>query len=89
LIHWFVKSGRFVRAFEFYNQMVKHRIKPDVFTFNILTSGYYRNFKFTFALEMFDEMRKMGCHPNVVTFNTLIRGLFRECRIDEGIGMVY
>jgi pentatricopeptide repeat protein len=69
--------------------MVKHRIKPDVFTFNILTSGYCRNFKFTFALEMFDEMRKMGCHPNVVTFNTLIRGLFRECRIDEGIGMVY
>jgi pentatricopeptide repeat protein len=89
LIHGFVKSGRFDRAFEFYNQMVKDRIKPDVFTFNILISGYCRDFKFSCALEMFDEMRKMGCHPNVVTFNTLIKGLFRECRIDEGIGMVY
>ncbi|GAU16084.1 hypothetical protein TSUD_339550 [Trifolium subterraneum] len=89
LIHGFVKSGRFDRAFEFYNQMVKDRIKPDVFTFNILISGYCRNFKFSFALEMFEEMHKMGCHPNVVTFNTLIRGLFRERRIDEGIGMVY
>ncbi|KAK2410008.1 pentatricopeptide repeat-containing protein [Trifolium repens] len=28
LIHGFVKSGRFDRAFEFYNQMVKDRIKP-------------------------------------------------------------
>ncbi|CAJ2632351.1 unnamed protein product [Trifolium pratense] len=89
LIHGFVKSGRFDRAYEFYNQMVKDRIKPDVFTFNILISGYCRNFKFAFALEMFEEMHKMGCHPNVVTFNTLIRGLFRERRIDEGIGMVY
>jgi pentatricopeptide repeat protein len=80
---WKVTGKRAIKKeFLFYNQMVKDRIKPDVITFNILISGYCRNFKYAFALEMFEEMCKMGCHPNVVTFNTLIRGLFRECRSD-------
>lgn len=67
--------------------VLKHRVKPDVFTFNILISGYCRNSQFNLALEMFHEMGKMGCLPNVVTFNTLIKGLFREGNVEEAIGM--
>lgn len=69
--------------------MLKDRVNPDVFTFNILISSYCKNKKFEMALELFREMREKGCRPNVVSFNTLTMGFFRERKFNEGIKLAY
>jgi pentatricopeptide repeat protein len=74
MIHGFVKFGKLDNAVEFYDRMIRDRVKPDVITFNTLINGYCRSRKFELALQVFKEMKNKGCVPNVVSFNTLIKG---------------
>ncbi|KAL5559162.1 hypothetical protein UlMin_035373 [Ulmus minor] len=53
LINGFVKFAQNDQAFELYNQMIRDRVKPDVFTFNILLSSYCRNSQCGLALDLF------------------------------------
>ena len=58
-------------------------IKPDVFTYTTLLSGFEKAGKDDFAIQVFLEMRAVGCKPNICTFNALIkmhgnRGKFAE-----------
>ncbi|CAI9097734.1 OLC1v1034210C1 [Oldenlandia corymbosa var. corymbosa] len=89
IINGFVKYKHFEKALEFYEKMIRDRVKPDVISFNTLISGYCKNSQFELALEMFKEMKNKGCVPNVVSFNTLIKGFFREGKLEQGIGMAH
>ncbi|KAL5562573.1 hypothetical protein UlMin_032320 [Ulmus minor] len=56
-----------------YNRMIRDRVKPDLFTFNILLSSYCRNSQCGLALDLFKEMKEKGASPNVISFNTMIK----------------
>ncbi|KAK6916476.1 Pentatricopeptide repeat [Dillenia turbinata] len=66
-----------------FDDMVRGGITPNVFSFNILISGFCANGKLEKGLEYFDEMKRNGCLPNVVTYNTLIDGFCKLGSIDE------
>jgi pentatricopeptide repeat protein len=40
LIQGFVKCGQHENTLKMFDEMIKSRVKPDVYTFNILISGY-------------------------------------------------
>ncbi|GER29059.1 pentatricopeptide repeat-containing protein [Striga asiatica] len=87
VVQGFVKLGKVEKGVEFYEKMIRDRVKPDVVTFNTLISGYCRNSKFDQALEVFGEMKEKGCLPNVVSFNTLIKGFFRDGKAERAVMM--
>ncbi|XP_071700704.1 uncharacterized protein [Rutidosis leptorrhynchoides] len=56
----------------FYKEMLKSRIKVNVFTHNMLINGFCQLGKLENALQVFDEMKDMGFTPLVSSYNTLI-----------------
>ncbi|KAA8521060.1 hypothetical protein F0562_011787 [Nyssa sinensis] len=96
LIHGFVKHGEHEKALGLYNRMIKDRVKPDVFTFNILISSYCRNSQFGLALErkseegigMAYEMIELGCVFSNVTCEILIGGLCKDGKVMEACDLL-
>ena len=68
--------------------MIRDRVKPDVFTFNILLSSYCRNSQCGLALDLFKEMKEKGASPNVISFNTLIKTHKFQKAKKKGLGRV-
>ncbi|KAL2930060.1 hypothetical protein RDABS01_035470 [Bienertia sinuspersici] len=66
-------GGLLDEAMELKAQMVKRGIKPDVFTYTTLFSGFEKAGKDECAMKVFKEMRNTGCKPNICTFNALIK----------------
>ncbi|XP_047321297.1 pentatricopeptide repeat-containing protein At5g39710 [Impatiens glandulifera] len=75
-------------AEEMYDNMLRNRVSPNVFTYNILIWGLCRIKELDRGLWLFNEMQKNGCLPNVVTCNTLIDGYCKLRRIDDAFGLM-
>ncbi|KAF5202935.1 Pentatricopeptide repeat-containing protein [Thalictrum thalictroides] len=73
------------KAEEFYGELIKSQISPNVFTFNVMIQGFCREKKLDKALGFYNEMEKMGCLPNVVTFNTIVDSYCKLGNIDEAL----
>ncbi|XP_042502168.1 pentatricopeptide repeat-containing protein At5g39710 [Macadamia integrifolia] len=70
-------------AEEFYGEMIRSGVSPNVYTYNILLRGCCVEGKLDKAFEVFSEMESKGCAPNVVTFNTLVDGSCKLGKINE------
>ncbi|XP_044487917.1 pentatricopeptide repeat-containing protein At5g39710 [Mangifera indica] len=66
-----------------YDEMIRSKISPNVFTYNILIRGFCVEGNLDMGLRFFSQMEKNGCLPNVVTYNTLIDGYCKSRRIDD------
>ena len=44
-------------------------LKPDVITYNAVTSGCEKGTQPERALELIEEMRRMGLEPGVISYN--------------------
>ncbi|KMZ71949.1 hypothetical protein ZOSMA_171G00260 [Zostera marina] len=84
VMNGFCKGRKHVKVVEWYDRMSKKdRVKPDIFSFNIMISSYVRNSVFETALEVFKEMKLKNCNPNVASFKSLNTGFFKLRRFDE------
>ncbi|CAM8994889.1 unnamed protein product [Rhodiola kirilowii] len=97
LIHGFVKRMEHERAVELYHRMLKDRVKPDVYTFNILISSYCRNslfglalreMKYDDAVQMAYEMIDLRCELSCATCEILVSGLCKGGKIIEACDLV-
>ncbi|XP_021726273.1 pentatricopeptide repeat-containing protein At3g13160, mitochondrial-like [Chenopodium quinoa] len=61
-------------AVDFVQEMLSKGLKLDVYTYNILFSGFCKDGKYLEeAIKWFDEMMKNKCPPDRLTFSTLLR----------------
>ncbi|XP_021719451.1 pentatricopeptide repeat-containing protein At3g13160, mitochondrial-like [Chenopodium quinoa] len=61
-------------AVDFVQEILSKGLKLDVYTYNILFSGFCRDGKYLEeAVKWFDEMMKNKCPPDRLTFSTLLR----------------
>ncbi|XP_034681328.1 pentatricopeptide repeat-containing protein At5g39710 [Vitis riparia] len=75
-------------AEEVYREMIRSRVSPNVYTYNILIRGFCSVGELQKGLGCFGEMERNGCLPNVVTYNTLIDAYCKMGRIDEAFGLL-
>ncbi|KAH7575198.1 hypothetical protein JRO89_XS02G0061400 [Xanthoceras sorbifolium] len=71
-----------------YTEMVRSKISPNVFTYNILIRGFCVAGNIEMGLSFFSQMEKNGCLANVVTYNTLIDGYCKLRRIDKALELL-
>jgi pentatricopeptide repeat protein len=69
-----VKENKIGEVEYAYKEMIKRRIQPNLYTFNILINGLCRAGKLNKAEDVIEDMKAWGISPNVVTYNTLVDG---------------
>ncbi|KAB2606728.1 pentatricopeptide repeat-containing protein [Pyrus ussuriensis x Pyrus communis] len=60
------------------NQMVVSRIRPNVYTLNIIMNCFCHLRKMGFGFSILGKFFRLGFEPIIATFNTLINGFIRE-----------
>lgn len=69
----FCSMGILEKAYLFMVEMEKLGISPDVFTYTILISAFYKVNRWQIADGLWNLMVRKGCMPNVATFNVRIQ----------------
>lgn len=72
-------------AEEVYIEMIRCKVSPNVFTYNILIRGFCAGGDIETGLLMFGRMEKNGCLANVVTYNTLVDGYCKLGQVDKAL----
>lgn len=68
LLDWYCKSGHMVHALNLFDS-ISH---PNVFSWNIMISGYNQNFLFLYSWEIYSRMHSSGFEPNEITYGTVL-----------------
>ena len=63
--------------------MESRRIKPDVYSYNIVIGGFAKLWKTDKAQFWFDEMQRQGVAPDIVSYGTLINSYLNEKNIEK------
>ena len=61
---------------------------PDVWTCNVMISGFCKQGRIDEALRLNEEMEKLKLLPDVVIYNTLINGCFEHGSSEEGFKLI-
>ncbi|CAN4122063.1 unnamed protein product [Withania somnifera] len=69
----FCEMGILEKAYLFMVEMEKLGITPDVFTYTILISAFYKANRWQISDGLWNLMVRKGCMPNVATFNVRIQ----------------
>lgn len=73
LLSAYSRSGLFVKAFSFLEQMKNTSgCSPDVFTYSILIKSCLQVYDFSKVKSLLSDMEVEGIKPNTITYNTLI-----------------
>ncbi|KFK43283.1 hypothetical protein AALP_AA1G103900 [Arabis alpina] len=80
-----LKVNRFADVEYVYKEMIRRKIQPNVFTFNVAINALCKTGKMNRARDVMEDMKVYGSSPNVVSYNTLIDG-YRKL---GGIGKMY
>ncbi|KAK4358001.1 hypothetical protein RND71_023611 [Anisodus tanguticus] len=73
VISSFCDMGILEKAYLFMVEMEKLGITPDVFTYTILISAFYKANRWQIGDGLWNLMARKGCMPNVATFNVRIQ----------------
>lgn len=73
VISSFCEMGTLEKAYLFMVEMEKLGITPDVFTYTILISAFYKANRWQIGDGLWNLMVRKGCMPNVATFNVRIQ----------------
>ncbi|KAL6132774.1 hypothetical protein ACLB2K_065013 [Fragaria x ananassa] len=86
LLRALVKEGEVGSVEYVYREMIRRRIKPNLYTFNMVIMGLCKVGKLEEAKDVVvNDMKAWGILPNVVSYNTLIDGY---CKFG-GLGRMY
>ncbi|XP_009148288.1 pentatricopeptide repeat-containing protein At1g09820 [Brassica rapa] len=80
-----LNEKRFADVEFVYKEMIRRRIQPNVFTFNVVINSFCKKGKMEKAKDVMEDMKVYGTSPNVVSYNTLIDGY---CKLG-GVGKMY
>ncbi|KAJ4866679.1 Pentatricopeptide repeat-containing protein [Raphanus sativus] len=81
-----LKEKRFADVEFVYREMIRRRIQPDVFAFNVVINSFCKRGKMSKAKDVMEDMKVYGASPpDVVSYNTLIDGY---CKLG-GMGKMY
>lgn len=80
-----LKENRFADVEYVHKEMIRRKIQPNVFTYNVVINALCKTGKMNKAKDVMEDMEVYGVSPNVVSYNTLIDGY---CKLG-GIGKMY
>ncbi|XP_006417529.2 pentatricopeptide repeat-containing protein At1g09820 [Eutrema salsugineum] len=80
-----LKENRFADVDYVHKEMIRRKIQPNLFTFNIVINALCKTGKMNKAKDVMEDMKVYGFSPNVVSYNTIIDGY---CKLG-GIGKMY
>lgn len=85
LIDGFCKAGELEKSVEFFHEMGKDGVQPNVITVNSLVDGMCKHGRAGSALEFFKEMKEKGLEGNAVSYTALIGGFFAVNKINKAM----
>lgn len=72
-------------ALRFYREMLRCRISPNVYTYNMVICALCKSGKLEKAVEVFKEMESRGCSRTIESYNTLIAGYCKQGLISSAM----
>ncbi|CAI0455070.1 unnamed protein product [Linum tenue] len=83
LLNGLLKSNLTAQCWDVYDEMGRTGIRPNEFTFNILTHAFCRNGDVSKVNEFLEKMEEEGFEPDIVTYNTLISSYCRKGKLAD------
>ncbi|KZV32920.1 pentatricopeptide repeat-containing protein [Dorcoceras hygrometricum] len=83
LIGYSCRERNLEYAFIYLSGIISRSLKPHVYSYNALLSGFLTNGMWTHSRNILLEMKDMGVTPNLSTFRVLLAGFCKAMRFDE------
>eukprot|EP00427_Karlodinium_veneficum_P028482 CAMPEP_0169208970 /NCGR_PEP_ID=MMETSP1016-20121227/14420_1 /TAXON_ID=342587 /ORGANISM="Karlodinium micrum, Strain CCMP2283" /LENGTH=576 /DNA_ID=CAMNT_0009286389 /DNA_START=121 /DNA_END=1849 /DNA_ORIENTATION=+ len=78
----------FDRMWHVYQEMLQHKLKFSIVTFNTLVDACSRNGQMHRIPAMLDDMDTQGISPNIITYSAIIKGYCQAGRINDAFSVL-
>lgn len=77
------KTSKVDEAWNLFTHLPLNGVEPDVQTYNILISAFFKEGKVLRAEDFYMEMLQKGIVPDTITYSSMIDGFCKQNRLDD------